>query len=56
MIYFIYRNAEDEPQLKLSTGRFNYVQRRQKCLKELQLGDLEFAEHLLCRTEFEVPW
>lgn len=56
MIYFIYRNAEDEPQLKLSTGRFNYVQRRQKCLKELQLGDLEFAEHLLCRTGFEVPW
>lgn len=56
MIYFIYRNTEDEPQLKLSIGRFNYVQRRQKCLMKLHLGDLVFAEHLLFRTGFEVLW
>lgn len=52
MIYFIYRNPEDEPQFQLSTVRFSYVQRRRKCLEKLQHEDLDFAEQLLFRACF----
>lgn len=56
MIDFIYRNPDDEAQLKLNIGRFCYAQRRQKCLKKLQLEDLDFAEQFLFRTCVGVPW
>lgn len=53
MIYFLYRNPEDEPQFKLSIGRFTYVQRRQKCLEKLQLEDLGFAKLRSARSSSE---